>query len=262
MTQRVDFSGNAPIYDRRHGAMLPSDVVRALASAAALAPGELAIDIGAGTGRVAIALADFGCRVLAVDPAAAMLNELRSKAEGRPIWAVSGEGEQLPCAPERFDVVILARLLYLIDDWRLVVRQAHGALKPGRHVLHEWANGTLDEAWVQIREKARALFEHAGIERPFHPGARTEAEVDAYFAELGLELTARVPAGPGPQLTLRAFVDRIVTGELSYTWNVPEDVRARCLPVLQAWCEQTFDLDRTVAMPAELRWSVYRKPPV
>jgi SAM-dependent methyltransferase len=262
VTQRVDFSGNAPIYDRRHGAMLPADVVRALAAAAALAPGELAIDIGAGTGRVAIALADFGCRVLAVDPAAAMLNELRSKAEGRPIWTVSGEGEQLPCAPERFDFVILARLLYLIDDWRLVVRQALGALKPGRHVLHEWANGTLDEAWVQIREKARALFGHAGIERPFHPGARTEAEVDAYFAELGFELTARVLGGPGPQLTLRAFVDRIVAGELSYTWNLPGDVRERCLPALQAWSEQTFDLDRTVAMPAQLQWSVYRKPPV
>ena len=242
--------------------MLPSEIISDLASAAARAPRDLAIDIGAGTGRAAIALTDFGCRVLAVDPAAAMLKELRSKSQDRPIWIVSGEGERLPCVPARFDVVILARLLYLVDDWRLVVRQAHAALKPGRHLLHEWANGTHDEAWVQIREKARALFEHAGLERPFHPGARTEAEVDAYFAELGLELTARVPAGPGPQLTLRQFVDRIVTGELSYTWNVPGDVRERCLPVLQAWCEQTFDLDRTVAMPAELQWSVYRKPPV
>ena len=55
MTERVDFSRNAPIYDRRHGRMLPSDIVRSLASASALNHGDLVLEVGAGTGRAALA---------------------------------------------------------------------------------------------------------------------------------------------------------------------------------------------------------------
>jgi hypothetical protein len=46
-------------------------------------------------------------------------------------------------------------------------------------------NGEAEEEWVQIREKARALFEQAGIESPFHPGARSEIEVNGWLKRLG-----------------------------------------------------------------------------
>jgi SAM-dependent methyltransferase len=259
VTPRVDFSGNAPIYDRRHGTLLPPHIVQALASAGALEPGKLVLDVGAGTGRAAIAIADFGCRVLAVEPAIPMLKELRTKAAARRLWIVGGDGQQLPCGSGRFDVVILARVLYVISDWRLLLRQVYGVLKSGGHLLHEWGNGVEDEPWVQIREKARALFQESGVEQPFHPGARTEADVDAYLMHLGFVRTAEVPSDPGPRLTLRDFVERIVSGEFSYTWNVPKRIQEQCLPLLRTWCEQTFDLDEAFTMPRELQWSIYQK---
>ena len=60
-------------------------------------------------------------------------------------------------------------------------------------------------------------------------------------------------------ITLREFVRRIVDGELSYTWRLPETVRAECLPSLERWAEDNFDLDRQFAVPADIRWSVYEK---
>ena len=127
--------------------------MRLLASASALRQGDVVLDVGAGTGRAAIALADFGCHVLAVDPSMSMLKELRTKAMARQVWIVGGDGERLPCATSRFDAVILARVLYLISDWQLVLRQAHDALRPGRHLLHEWGNGDDDEPWVKSAKK-------------------------------------------------------------------------------------------------------------
>lgn len=84
MSDRVDFSSNAAISDRRHQALLPRGVVNALASAAELKTGSRVLDVGAGTGRVALALADdYGCSVVALEPSLSMLDELQRKRGDR-----------------------------------------------------------------------------------------------------------------------------------------------------------------------------------
>lgn len=260
MPDRVDFSANAPLYDRRHGAVLSPDVARQLAFWSALAPNARVLDIGAGTGRVAIAFARLGYATLAADPSTAMLAELRRKAPEDRIHAIAGEGALLPLAPASVDVVVLARVLYLISDWQAVLRQARDVLKPHGCLLHEWGSGQPGELWVEIREKARELFQQAGVANPFHPGARTEEEADHHLAALGFIRTIDLPLGPGPEMTLRAFLAAIASGELSYIWNVPESVRQTCLPRLEEWCAATFDLDQSIPIPEELRWTIYRKP--
>ena len=258
MSARVDFSRNANVYDRRHGVVLPGDTARALASAAAFQPRARVLDVGAGTGRVAIPFSEIGCDVWALDPAHGMLEVLRGKASGLTLRLVAGEGARLPFEASCFDAVVIARLLYLLPDWRDALRDAVRVLKPEGRLLHEWANGRPDEEWVQIREKARALFEDAGVEQPFHPGVRSEVEVEAFLAELGLARSADVRIGPGPGSTLADFLGRIVSGECSYIWNVPDAIQRQCLPELRAWAEGRFDLGRSAPMPRELSWKVYR----
>ena len=132
-------------------------------------------------------------------------------------------------------------------------------LVAGGAVLHEWGNGQVEEEWVQIREEARRLFERAGVSEPFHPGVRSEIEVDADLTKLGFVRASDLVAGPGPTTTLREFLRRLVEGEFSYTWAVRKNVLVECLPKLQAWSAETFDLDRSIAMPREIRWAIYRK---
>jgi SAM-dependent methyltransferase len=259
MGQRVDFGANAPIYDRRHGAALSADVARSLCSAGALGRGARVLDVGAGTGRVSIALADLGCDVVAVDPSVPMLSALRSKSANTSIPIVAAEGAHLPFRPESFDVVIFARILYVIADWKASLREAFHTIKAGGLLFHEWGNGGAGEAWVQIREKARRLFEDAGVDNPFHPGAREEGDVDAYLLAHGFVRKEILEAGPGPSTTLRDFLVRVESGELSYIWAVPERVREDCLPKLRAWCEQTFDLEQLAPMPLALQWAIYEK---
>jgi ubiquinone/menaquinone biosynthesis C-methylase UbiE len=257
--QHVDFSSNASIYDRRHGAVLALGVARQLASLAEIRSRSRVLDIGAGTGRVAISFAALGYETVALDPSLSMLNELRQKAPDTEIHAVAGEAERLPFRDGTFDAVILARVLYLMADWQKVLEQAYEVSKPGGSLLHEWGNGEADEEWVQIREKARTLFEEAGVKHPFHPGARSEAEVDDFLPKLGFIRKNELQTGPGPSMTLREFVQKIVSGESSYIWNVPKDVQESCLPRLKDWTESTFDLDEFIPIPRELRWAIYRK---
>jgi len=260
VTQRVDFSANAATYDRRHGTILASEIGRELASMGELPVGGGLLDIGAGTGRVAIAFADLGYKTVALDPALPMLKELRFKNSDGTVRTVAGDAGQLPFARKTFDAVIIARLLYLVSDWQSVLHEAHDVLKPGGCLFHEWGNGESAEEWVQIREKARTLFEEAGVENPFHPGARSRFETEDFFVKLGFRRADELRTGSGPSMTLREFVENIVSGEFSYIWNVPRVVQELCLPRLKDWAENTFRLDQSVPIPRELSWTIYRKP--
>ena len=262
MSQRVDFSANAANYDRRHGSVLPEETARSLAAAATLGSNDSILDIGAGTGRVASAFLGLGYPVVAVEPAVSMAEAFRTKTVALPTRVVRGEGERLPFRSSIVDAVVIARLLYLAVDWPTILREAHRVLKPGGRLLHEWGNGHAAEAWAQIREKARALFEDAGIVAPFHPGARSEEQIDQHLTTLGFVTRSKVVVGPGPSLTLRDFLNRIVSGEFSYIWAVPTDVQEACLPALRAWSEATFDLEQLVPMPEQLEWTIFQKDAV
>src|SRR5262245_57341057 len=159
-----------------------------------------------------------------------MLAQLRAKSGGTRVSAVVAEGASLPFPDGHFDVVVVARLLYLTLDWCAILREAHRVLGVRGCLLHEWGNGQVDEDWVQIREEARRLFERAGLREPFHPGVRSEGAIEDELEDIGFVRDGLVELGSGPSTTLREFLRRLVEGELSYIWNVPDDVRADCLP--------------------------------
>jgi ubiquinone/menaquinone biosynthesis C-methylase UbiE len=254
---RVDFSGNAPLYDRRHGALLPDNV--ALALTRNLAPSSRILDIGAGTGRVSVTIAQLGFHVIAIEPALPMLQNLRAKAGAIPLQCVAADGSALPLPDTIAEAAVVARLLYLVPNWRALLDAVARVLTKRGLIIHEWGNGRANEEWVVIREKARSLFEEAGVRPTFHPGARTETEVDEHLDDLGFRRVERVSAGAGRMTSISEFLSMIESGEVSYIWNVPEAARDACLPRLRAWVEARFDLGRSTPIPAALEWSVFRR---
>src|SRR5260221_7662585 len=260
----VDFSRNAAVYDDRHGASIDDAVAERLIDDGALGRGSKVLGVGAGTGRVAIPLAARGCRVVAMDPSAAMLERLREKilSSVRPLPSLRplrGAAQAPPFRGASFDAVVVARLLYLVERWRDALDEAARVLRPGGRLLHEWGNGETDEPWVAIREKARELFEAAGVGRPFHPGARSEADVDRHLAALGFVACGGAAAPSGAETTIGGFLDRIESGECSYTWSVPDAVRETCLPALRAWAEARFGRDLAFPAPREIRWTIFTR---
>ncbi len=254
---RVDFSPAASSYDTRHGELAATHA-NELAGAAGLKAGSELLEVGAGTGRVAIPFATLGFHVTALEPADGMLQVLREKAGALPVTVVRGAGSPLPFPNASFDGVLIARVLYVMPDWRDVLAEIRRVLKPGAPLLHEWGNGAPDEAWLEMREKARALFEAAGVVDPFHPGARTEEQVGSELAKIGFKRTAERRFPGDFSMTLGEFLSRIVTGKCSYTWNVPPAVQAETLPKLIAWAESRYDLRARVLLPREVAWKIYR----
>jgi ubiquinone/menaquinone biosynthesis C-methylase UbiE len=91
----------------------------------ALAPtrGRSVIDVGTGTGRAAIGLAEAGASVIGVDASAAMLRVARDKAAGAAVPMPVGiaDAHALPFATGSVDAVVCLRLLMHAIDWRTCV---------------------------------------------------------------------------------------------------------------------------------------------
>lgn len=256
MDGNVDFSANAGLYDRRHGARLPQDVLQALCAASGLTEYSRVLDIGAGTGRVSIPLAEGRYRMTALDCSAEMLRTLQAKAPPGLLSVVCADAAAVPFRTHAFDAIIIARVVYLVPNWRSMLGEARRVLKRQGSVLYEWGNGRGHEVWVRIREKAREVFERAGVDAPFHPGARSDADVDRCLQQSGLRCVAEIAGEALPAISPSQFVTQIATGECSYTWRVPAHLREACLHELKSWVQDQFAQD--MVENATASWKVYR----
>jgi demethylmenaquinone methyltransferase/2-methoxy-6-polyprenyl-1,4-benzoquinol methylase len=98
-------------------------------------PGTALLDVGCGTGVIAVAaqeLVGTAGRVVAVDPSEGMLSEAR-KAGVRD--ARQGRGEALPVGDSEFDVLTMGFALRHVEDLYRTFCEYRRALKPGGKVL-------------------------------------------------------------------------------------------------------------------------------
>ncbi|HLZ73249.1 MAG TPA: methyltransferase domain-containing protein [Dehalococcoidia bacterium] len=121
-------------------------VIERLINRAALRPGERVLDLGAGTGAVALRAAPLVAphgSVLAVDPSPAMLaraeQRSRALAQGQ-IRFVEGRGEAIPAETASLDVALASLSLMYAIDRAAVARELGRVLRPGgRLVAAVWA---------------------------------------------------------------------------------------------------------------------------
>ena len=97
------------------------------------------LDVGCGTGTLALMLAVRGCDVVAVDPAAASLTVARGKPGADRVRWVDGDA-RTPSCTERDLTLITGNAAQAIADqqeWTAGLRGIHACLRPGGHLVFE-----------------------------------------------------------------------------------------------------------------------------
>ncbi|HEV2580764.1 MAG TPA: class I SAM-dependent methyltransferase [Ktedonobacteraceae bacterium] len=94
-----------------------------------ISPATTVLDVGAGTGRFALALAPLVRQVIAVEPNAAMLDYLRQDAQERGITNISYSQSTWQDTPNEVqaDIVICSHVLYPIRDIAPFLAKLHHA---------------------------------------------------------------------------------------------------------------------------------------
>ncbi|GAA1960716.1 class I SAM-dependent methyltransferase [Kitasatospora viridis] len=144
---RLTFTEDAELYDRvRPG--YPARLFDDLARYAELGARSRVLEVGCGTGKATVPLAERGYRVQAVELGAELAAVTRRRLAGFPDVAVTvGAFEEWALPAEPFDLVIAATAFHWLDP-AVRVPKAADALRPGGTLAvvstHHVAGGTLD----------------------------------------------------------------------------------------------------------------------
>jgi len=110
---------------------------RQAVSAAALPPGGLLLDVGSGTGDIALEAlrSDSTLRVIAVDFSSQMMQVGRRRPGGRMIFWCHTDALQLPFPDATFDAVTSGYLVRNVIDVRRAFEEQMRVVKPGGRVV-------------------------------------------------------------------------------------------------------------------------------
>ncbi len=105
--------------------------------------GLVALDVGSGTGRNALGLAELGFDVTAVDPLPQMLETLREHAEqlGHPIKTCVGGLPRLPVSAASVDLAVCWGLLFTLggpEQTQMALIELARVLRPGGLLISDW----------------------------------------------------------------------------------------------------------------------------
>ena len=107
-------------------------------------PATDVLDLGCGTGRLAIAMAERGYRVTGVDPAQASLELARGKSDA--VTWIEGSTEVLPAAA--FDAALMTSHVaqFFVNDFAGALADLRRALRPGGRLIFD-SRDPADRRW-------------------------------------------------------------------------------------------------------------------
>ena len=145
----------------------PDELFDTIADRLDLPPRPVVVDLGAGTGRASLPMAERGWRVTAVEPGRPMLDVLRAQASsaGLLLAIVQASAESTGLDPESADLVTAAQSFHWFDMDPALVEMAR-IVKPGGGVALFWN--------VRDAERSPFLADYAALlERHAAAGADT-----------------------------------------------------------------------------------------
>ncbi|ASQ92196.1 class I SAM-dependent methyltransferase [Streptomyces sp. 11-1-2] len=186
------FDEDAELYDRARPGY-PPELFDDLTEVAGTGPGCRVLEVGAGTGKATLPLAERGCRITAVELGADMAAVARRNLAGfETVEIVTADFETWPLREEPFDAVVSATAFHWIDP-AVRMAKAADALRPGGAlavVATQHVAGGSEEFFVEVQD----CYERFDPAAP--PGLRLPAAADVDTSDHADEVARSGRFGP------------------------------------------------------------------
>jgi len=247
------------------------DVTRGLSDAGVdrqteLLAGELGgrgrvLEVGVGTGQVALPLHDAKIPIMGIDLSSPMLAKLREKSGGRlPFPLVQADATHLPFRDRAFGAACLRWVLHLIPAWRGALDEIVRVVDPGGLVLILLGSAGEDTPQAEIQRRFAAL---AGIS--FQPPGLSWGnydELDAAMSRFGAVRRTLPSFTEVERDGLDVFIDGIAANRYSWTWQIEDPAFLGSVAAdVRGWAEERFGpLDHVPRAQHEVVWHAYDLP--
>jgi ubiquinone/menaquinone biosynthesis C-methylase UbiE len=171
---------------------------RAAIAQLGLSEGHSVLDVGAGSGGAALAMAEQGLRVTAVDASARMVERMKARAAERAlsIDAHAMDGQSVHFADGSFDAALSVLGITLFPNAERGLAEMRRVVRPGGRVsVVTWTQPQSYELAAELRAASQAVWpEQPAAPLPAQLRYREEADFRALFRAAGLADPAIVTA--------------------------------------------------------------------
>ncbi|NQZ97319.1 MAG: metalloregulator ArsR/SmtB family transcription factor [Myxococcales bacterium] len=172
------------------------EALRAHAVARLVSPRLRVLDVGTGTGILAIELARLGLEVVAIDHSSRMLDAARAKIEAAGDLSVNlrrGEASELPLVDGEVNAAFAHMVVQYLPSPGEAIREMARVVAPGGTVVivdflrhtHEWMREELGVTWLGFEpQEIESWFDEAGLGEfrlEVHQGLSQNRDLPATF---------------------------------------------------------------------------------
>lgn len=255
-SQSLVFDRAVDYYDRTRGLSRATmaHIVRIL-SGEVVGRG-LCLEIGIGTGRIALPLAQAGAELVGADLSRPMLQKLiEKKPAALRIPVVQADATTLPFAAGSFGGAVAVHVLHLIPQWKKAAGELIRVVGSGGAILIDLGGRH------GVGEEIKEHFCYQASLSPRHRGLNDAAEIDDFMASSGLAVRELEPVIETKELTYEDVIARLESGIFSLTWESSEEGRQRAGEATRAWARDRFGpLDQTYSHETTVAYRAYDVP--
>ena len=247
MSGSIAFDRAAGYYDRTRA--LPPDIVVQQTELLMneLAGCERVLEIGVGTGRIAVTL---DVPIIGLDLSRSMMEVLRTKSTTIPL--VEGDATRLPFPTAAFDAAYAAHVFHLIPTWETALAELARVVRPGGVILAVRGSGSTN---VEREMNESLAIRHRPV------GAHTIEEVDECAARLGLDVRPLATITWTSPSSIGDTIANVEQGTWSGMWDRTPDERRALADAVRAWAVERFgSADARVPATASFAWHCYEVP--
>jgi RimJ/RimL family protein N-acetyltransferase/SAM-dependent methyltransferase len=246
----LNFDRAAGFYDATRG--LPESAIQAVTGmlAAEVEGRGLCLEIGVGTGRIALPLHARGVPLVGADIAAAMMRQLVANAGGRaPFPLILADAARLPFPDASFGAVLASHVLHLISGWPAVVDEARRTLRPDGVLLVDFGGGA-PAPWSPWSGQ---VMSDIGVTH-VRPGVSIPEDVTAHLPP-GTPVWALAPVTMTATRRLEQDLDEWGRQIHSWTWFYDTATIAVAVAEVRAEADRRgWPLDREVELTRQIQW--------
>ncbi|WP_298821162.1 class I SAM-dependent methyltransferase [Chloroflexus sp.] len=240
MALEIAFDKIADVYDAQRAH--PPAVATAIGQAimAQIGSGARVLEIGVGSGRIALPVAAAGGQVIGIDISDGMLAAARERARQAALVLslVKADAQALPFADATFDATLAVHVLHLLPDWRAALAEMVRVTRMGGVIIQgtDWRDPASCVGLLrgQLRQAVMDLLPGA---RP--PGAG--AAVSQHLTKLGAPAGEPIEAARWQRTVSPAEVISGMAARIdAETWALSDDILSAAIERVQAWAQQRW----------------------
>ena len=239
MAESIKFDRAVDFYDQTRGfpAGIETQAAEIIARAGGFSAASRTLEIGVGTGRIALPMSARVGTIIGVDLSRPMMDKLREKQRDERVWLAEADASRLPFGAGTFDGAVGVHVFHLIPTWREVLAELARVLKPGAPLVVARNADRTDSIGDELRRRGMpGRLPNVGIQ---------EEEYDTFLVDAGWRRKGEPEEISWEEAFRPSYLlERVRSRSNSGTWRMTDDELAHYVEAVKGILAERYpDLD-------------------